>query len=274
MVKRFFMALLAASILALSPLAAQAQAPASLSDVAKVTLLPGWRTENGTHMAAIRITLADGWKTYWRSPGDAGIPPRFDWQGSDNLAGVTLHWPIPKVFYQNGLRTIGYSGDTVIPIEFTPTGSAQDVISLIGEMELGVCSEICAPMTVSFQADLLPIGTPDKMIRTSLANRPINAAQAGVGSVTCSIEPISDGLRINASIELPKQGPDEVVVIELPDQSIWIAEATSTRDGRFLNAMTEMVPPNGAPFLLSRSDVRITVLGDQKAVNIQGCSAS
>ncbi len=274
MFKHFFIALLAASILAISPLTAQAQTPAALSDVVKVTLLPGWRTENGTHMAAIRITLADGWKTYWRSPGDAGIAPRFDWQGSDNLAGVTLHWPIPKVFHQNGLRSIGYSGDTVIPIEFTPTGSAQDVISLIGKMELGVCADICAPMTVSFQADLLPSGAPDKTIRASLANRPVNAAQAGVGNVTCSIEPISDGLRLNASVEIPKQGPDEVVVIELPDQSIWIAEATSTRDGPVLNTMTEMVPPNGAPFQLSRSDVRITVLGDHKAVNIQGCSAS
>jgi len=62
-----------------------AQSFLSLDDVAKVTVLPGWRTATGNHMAAIRIELAEGWTTYWRSAGESGIPPRFDWSGSGNL---------------------------------------------------------------------------------------------------------------------------------------------------------------------------------------------
>ena len=50
--------------------------------VADVSILPGWRTAAGTHMTALRVKLAPGWKTYWRAPGDAGIPPRFDWTGT------------------------------------------------------------------------------------------------------------------------------------------------------------------------------------------------
>jgi len=61
--------------------------------------------------------LAPGWKTYWRAPGDGGIPPRFDWQGSENLGGAEFHWPVPQVFHENGLRSMGYYDSVVIPVE-------------------------------------------------------------------------------------------------------------------------------------------------------------
>ena len=60
---------------------------------AHADLLTGWRLEDGRHAAAIRIRLDPGWKTYWRAPGDGGIPPSFDWQGARNLAGWSVHWP-------------------------------------------------------------------------------------------------------------------------------------------------------------------------------------
>ena len=72
---------LLASLAALGPGHATTQ-----DDVLQATLLPGWQTASGSHMAAVDLTLAPGWKTYWRSPGDAGIPPRFDWSGSKNVA--------------------------------------------------------------------------------------------------------------------------------------------------------------------------------------------
>jgi hypothetical protein len=113
---------------------------------------------------------------------------------------------------------------------------------------------------------------PDPDIRASLKNRPATAKEAGVGAVTCSVEPISDGLRLTADIEMPSIGPKEVAVVELPDQSIWIAQAVSERNGSHLTAVAEMVPPNATPFLLNRSDVRFTIIGDRGAVDIQGCS--
>lgn len=272
--KRPVPALIAAVFFALPPAVGWAQSDFSLSDIADIALVPGWRTKNGTHMAAVRITLAEGWKTYWRSPGEAGIPPQFDWGGSQNLNSVKMHWPTPQVFDLNGLRTIGYKGTTIIPIELTPKDTNVGVISLSGTMEFGVCEEICVPVSVSFKADLPSEGQPDPAIKSSLAKRPIPASQAGVGQVTCDIEPISDGLRLKAKIELPVQGTNEIVVVELPDKSIWIAETTSTRNGQELSATTEMVPPNGAPFLLNRSELRFTVLADGAGVDIKGCSAS
>ena len=68
----------------------------------------GWQMQNGHHMAGLSLQLAPDWKTYWRAPGEAGIPPLFDWSGSTNVQSVRVHWPSPVVFHLNGMQTIGY----------------------------------------------------------------------------------------------------------------------------------------------------------------------
>ena len=243
----------------------------SADDVADFEILQGWRTESGTYMTALRIQLEPGWKTYWRAPGQAGIPPRFDWEGSKNLSAVQFHWPAPKIYVQNGLRTIGYKGELVLPIELTPKQRGQD-IALRAQIELGVCQDICIPVNVRVSADLAGAGASNPRIRAAIAARPATAREAGLRKIACAVEPISDGLRLTASIDLPSQGRDEIAVFELPDQTIWVAEAETSRQGRTLTAMTEMVPPTNGPFMLNRSEVRITVLGAGGAVDINGCS--
>lgn len=273
MAKKYFQYLLICAVLTASPTLAVSQGTTSIDDVAKVSILPGWQTDTGRHMAAIRIQLQPGWKTYWRAPGESGIPPRFAWEGSSNLKSVRFMWPTPKVFYQNGIRAIGYSDEVVIPMELTASDPSEDEIGLRGKMELGICKDVCIPVTVSFSAELDASTSPDPSIKASLRDRPATAKEAGVGKVTCEIEPIADGLRLTARIEVPKMGPKEVTVVELPDQTIWISQATTERQGSHIVTVAEMVPPNAAPFMLSRSDVRFTVLGDRGAVNIQGCTA-
>ncbi len=273
MFKNTLIPLVTGAILALTPSAGIAQNFLSLDDIANVTMLPGWRTETGTHMAAIRIELAPGWKTYWRSAGAGGIAPRLDWSGSENLENVDVHWPIPTVFDPDAARSYGYTGTVVVPIELTPGHAVDGTISVRGQMDIGVCELVCIPMSVILEAELPNSGQRDPAIKASLANRPVAAETAGLRSAKCSVEPISDGLRISAELNLPDQGGDEVVVIELPDQSIWIAETQSVRKGRYLKAVTDLVPANAAPFLLTRSDIRMTVFGSNGTVNIQGCTA-
>ena len=72
---------------------------------AAVGTLDGWRQPDGSRLAAVEIRLAPGWHTYWRVPGDAGIPPSFDWSGSSNLASVAYEWPRPEIFDSFGMRT-------------------------------------------------------------------------------------------------------------------------------------------------------------------------
>jgi len=273
MIIRNLLGFFTAVLLAIPPATASAQSTVSLSDVAEVALLPGWRTERGTHMAALQVSLAPGWKTYWRSPGDAGIPPAFDWQGSRNLTSVGFHWPTPKIFELNGMLTLAYEGTVIIPIEITPRQGSGGVIGLRGRMDFGVCEEICIPMSVRIQADLLNGGQPDPQIQRALAAQPKPARVAGIGSVTCKISAISDGLQLTATIVLDHQGGTEITVVELADQSIWISEATTKRQGRRISSVVEMVPPNGKPFALARSELRFTVIGGSGAVDIRGCNA-
>ncbi len=272
MIKRLKIALVAAFTV-LSGSNAWAQNIVSLADIAQVTVLPGWRTEQGTHMAAIRIDLADGWKTYWRAPGEAGIPPSFDWAGSKNLAAVKLHWPTPKIFYTNGYRSIGYKGVTVIPIELTPKRPGGQAIKLRGQMQLGVCEDVCIPMDAQLKADLTGPGTHDPSIRASLTHQPQDAASAGGGKAICTIEPIADGLRVSIKTALPRQGGDEVAIIEVADPSVWVAAPETRRKGNMLLASTDLVAPSGTPFALSRSDIRMTVFGAKNAVEFLGCTA-
>jgi len=270
MLKKLASAALAALIIA-SP-ATAGSGGFSPKDVANIEILPGWRTETGTYMTALRVTLAPGWKTYWRAPGDAGIPPRFDWEGSRNLSAVRFHWPAPSVFESNGMRTVGYKNELILPIELTPRTQGKD-IALRAEVELGVCEDICVPMQVKVSADLKGAGASDARIKGAMAARPSTGKEAGLRGVKCGVEPISDGLRLTAHVDMPSLGRDEIAVFELTDQTIWVSEASVARSGRTLTATSDMVPPNSAPFLLDRSKVRITVIGASgQAVDIMGCS--
>src|SRR6056297_1475100 len=130
------------------------------ADLVEARILTGWRDADGRHVAALHLELQDGWKTYWRAPGDAGIPPRFDWSGSGNLARVALHWPAPKVFDSYGLRTVGYDGALVLPMELTPRRPGAP-ITLNARMELGICETICVPAELHLEANLAGPGRSD-----------------------------------------------------------------------------------------------------------------
>lgn len=262
----------------LSALALLATTSAPLGAQTNVTpatgeILPGWVRSDGTRMAAIKITLAPGWKTYWRAPGDAGIPPQFDWSGSANLRGnVGIIWPTPKVQKQNGMRTIGYSDQVVLPITLAPRRSGKPV-KLRATLDIGVCKDICVPYQLKLKATLDGASTtPTPAIASALAARPYGAAEAGVTSATCALRPNADGLEIETRITFPAMGGQEVVVIEPGQPGIWMSETDTTRRGNVLTATGDLVPYDNKPLVIDRSNVVITVLGKNQAVEIKGCT--
>lgn len=252
------------------PGVAQAQQPPSIDSIVQPQLLPGWRTDTGTHMAAVHIRLADGWKTYWRNPGEAGIAPQFDWTGSRNVASVRLHWPRPMVFYSSGMRSIGFADQLVLPVEVN-LRDPQAPARLSLRMDLGVCDDICIPLSLDLATDLAARGAQDPAIVAALHSAPAPAASAGLRSASCRVEPIDDGLRVTARLEMPSLGGAEFVVFELPGSDVWISAAHSERNGGSLTARADFVDRSGAPFALSRQDLRITVLGTSRAADIRGC---
>ncbi|WP_113912394.1 protein-disulfide reductase DsbD domain-containing protein [Roseovarius dicentrarchi] len=237
-------------------------------------LLPGWRMADGTHMAAVELRLAPGWKTYWRAPGDLGIPPRFDWRGSGNLAGVDIRWPTPRRIQQGDDITIGYHDILVLPLHVMAKDPRKD-IDLTGTVDLGVCRDVCMPLTLSLSANL-PNGAAqrDGRIAAALTDRPLTASEAGASAVSCTISPGKDGqLTLRAEMTLPPVGGSESAVIEAGDPNLWIAEPALTRQGNTLIAQTRVAHVGGRAFALDRSELRLTIVGAQQAVDIQGCPA-
>lgn len=261
------MRLLLALLLASGPV--WAEAPPRPEDLARLEVLPGWRAGEGRHIAGLRITLAPGWKTYWRAPGAAGLAPLLDLGGSEGVEGVEVRWPVPEVFDFAGMRSIGYHDAVTIPLDLAVGGGRA---RLEGAIEIGVCDDVCVPVRLPFAADLPEPGRRDPLIAAALVDRPLTAEEAGA-SATCAVAPSGEGLGITVRVAVEPQGAREVVVVETADAGLWVSEAEARREGGALVATAEALARDGGPAALDRSALRITVLGEGRAVEMFGCGA-
>lgn len=240
-------------------------------NLVNIDVLDGGETRNGTVMGALRVTLSDGWKTYWRTPGDAGIPPTFSWKGSQNVADVQITWPAPEVFLTSGLRTLGYHNQMVLPVEITPARPGKPV-RLKGRLGIGICKDVCVPSELKFDHRMDRDAKRNPTIAAALASRPYSAREGGVRSATCTLSPTQYGMKIVARIAMPSAGGTEVAVIEPGSPYLQASDTTAKRQGNTLVAESEFYSLNDGLISVDRSAVRITVLGESHAVDIQGCS--
>ena len=271
MLKQVFLLATACAGLALgAPDAARAQ---SIEGAVRADILPGWRDGDGNHVAALRLQLALGWKTYWRAPGEAGIPPQFSWRRSRNLDSVDVVWPTPIVFSTNGLRSIGYKDEVILPLRLTASEPGAP-IRLLGAVDIGICSDVCVPHSLTIDTTLPSDATRrDPRIAAAMADRPYSAREAGVTSVACRISADPDGIRLRADVRMPSSGGREVAVVEASNPEVWAAETTSRRKGGTLTTETLLLHAEGRAFALDRSGLRLTILGKNHSVDIQGCPA-
>lgn len=261
----------AATLAALAAFAmpAAAQSPRDMVDI---RVLSGWQMPDGTHVAALEFSLAEGWKTYWRAPGDAGIPPRIDWAGSGNLDAAEIIWPTPQQTETSGMRTIGYAGDLVLPVRLTPR-RADRAIALEARLEIGVCKDVCMPVEITVGADL-PAGVNDRdpKIAAALADTPYTADEAGVGRVACTLSPLDGGgLRLVAEVDMKPMGGQELIVVEVESPELWFAQSETERQGDRLRAVTQVHHVEGGGVMIDRSELRLTVLSTGGAAEIEGC---
>jgi len=250
---------------AAAPISAQ-EAPAPLPPgLLGAQILPGWRSEDGQRIAAVQIDLAPGWKTYWRVPGDAGVPPVLRFDASQNLAHLRVGWPAPEVFEVNGMQTVGYHDRLILPLEIEPADPAQPV-ALVADLDLGICHEVCVPVQLSLSASLEGKGAADPQIAAAIAAEP----KPSPGLAQCTTEPIRDGVRVKAEISVP-EAAGQVALFELRSTPMWVSEPQSARAGDILQASAEFVPEDGRPFALDQTDLRITVVSEAGAIEIDGC---
>lgn len=147
---------------------------------------PAFSPEDSTLLLAWEVVLKKGWKTYWRSPGEAGVPPMFSWEGSVNLAAAELRYPLPRRFELFDFQTFGYGGRLLMPILIRPRVKGAPV-TVRASVKYLICETVCIPLDASFELDLpaaegevLP--TPFALdIHESLAAVPTEQAAPGSG---------------------------------------------------------------------------------------------
>jgi DsbC/DsbD-like thiol-disulfide interchange protein len=120
---------------------------------AGMRLVAGSRASDATLRAGIEIKLVPGWKTYWRYPGDSGVPPRFDFADSQNVKTVTIDWPAPHRFSDDSGITIGYKLDVIFPLHVVPQDTTKPV-RLRLKADYAICEKICIPAEGSAELTL------------------------------------------------------------------------------------------------------------------------
>lgn len=109
--------------------------------------------------AGVEIRMNDGWKTYWKYPGDAGgVPPVFDWSGSTNLKSAEVLYPAPHRMTDQSGDSIGYKNAVVFPVAVEPRVPGEPV-ELKVKIDYGVCREICVPAESSLSLTIPPGST-------------------------------------------------------------------------------------------------------------------
>jgi DsbC/DsbD-like thiol-disulfide interchange protein len=245
------------------------------SPAVTVSLIDGWRTADGGRVAAVVVELPPGWHTYWRVPGEAGIPPRFDWSASSNLASVAYEWPRPEVFDRFGLLSFGYDDELVLPVRLAPEVPAA-VMDVALTVEIGVCGEICVPIEAQVTAALEGDGSAGDRARieAALAERAVAPAEAGVARVTCGLVSGTDGLELAAQVTFaaaPAKPPQ--AVLEAGQPNLWVGATASVLEGATLVASAPVEAAGGGGPMLERRAFRLTLIESARAVDIRGCDA-
>lgn len=243
--------------------------------VVSARLLPGW-TDGDTRVTALHVVLERGWKTYWRSPGEAGVPPEFDFSATDHLSRVDYHWPRPEVFESAGVRTLGFHDEMVLPITLYGQDGVAPTTPKV-DVALGVCLDVCVPVQLSLIAPPAGQKGDNPLILAALDK----VARPALRPLSCRMTDLADGVAVEAI--LPTQDMPEAAdsahdpariepVFEAEDPAIWVSEPEMTQTGDQTRIRAEFVAPSGAPFALDPSTVRLTFVTPDAAISYEGCA--
>ena len=218
----------------------------------------------------LHFKMKPGWKIYWRSPGDAGFPPRPSWKGSQNLSNIKVDWPAPTRFTVLGLETLGYKKEVVLPLTVRPfeTGKAVNIKATVPYL---TCEEICVP----YEAKLtlaLPAGSESSSAEGYLINKYVSVVPKKVTGTAGKISSVSvvgpagkQTLQVAAAVS---GKPD--LLIEGPRGFRFSKAKLGARDDDGKAVFAALVSPPirsvkaGKPLDLAGKDIVLTLLGDAK----------
>ena len=184
--------------------ASSGQSPWSGQGKSKVRLVSGLVEQQGepARFAGVQLRMEQGWKTYWRNPGDSGVPPSFDWSGSKNVKSIDVFYPVPHRFADANGTAIGYEDEVVFPVKVTPE-QANKPVQLALTFDYGICKDLCIPNSADLTA-VLPadLGKGDgRLIGQAVKRVPAPAGPdtlPRLGAVTAHLEGDEPTLEVEA----------------------------------------------------------------------------
>jgi len=257
------------TVLALRAAAADAVSPWDGDARTAARLIAG--PAQGALRAGIEIRLKDGWHTYWRYPGDAGVPPQFDFAGSQNLGAVAVRWPAPRRLPEAGLVAIGYDRDVILPLEVTAHNPALPV-TLRLKLNYAICEKLCVPAEAKVELALAAGGVAQDPALTAAQARVPGKRALGEGA----------GLAVRAvRREAGPERPRLVIDVAVPEGSAvdLFAEGPTDQWAPPLPVATAGAPPGLQRFVLDLDGappgesyegaaVTLTAVSDREAIEV------
>jgi DsbC/DsbD-like thiol-disulfide interchange protein len=205
--------------------------------------------------AGVEIRLAPGWKTYWRYPGDSGIPPRFDFSGSQNVKSVTVRWPVPQRLTDESGTAIGYKHGVLFPLDIVPDDASRPV-TLHLKLDYAVCEKICVPADAKAELTLGGASAFIARIAASDATVPRAVPLAGDGALSIRAARRDGGKVVvevaapaGANVDLFAEGPTPDWALPVPTR---ISETAGVQRFAFdLDGLPPGTKPDGATLTLT-----------------------
>lgn len=265
-------ALIAGGIVAISGATARAtdESPWNEDVRSAIRLISGTNKNGDAHLrAGVEIKMQPGWKTYWRYPGDSGVPPHFDFSGSENLKAATVLYPAPHLFTDETGQTLGYKDSVIFPLVVSPLEPGKPV-QLRLKIDYAVCEKLCVPAEGHAE---LTLSASDSALDSALAAaearvpKQVTAAQLGltVRRVPDEKKPlvaVDMGSPNGSPIELFAEGPTPQWALPIPKRS-QVAPAGRAQFDFELDGMPPGVDPKG------QIDLTFTVVTGERAVEVK-----
>jgi DsbC/DsbD-like thiol-disulfide interchange protein len=270
----------AASVIVIALLSPPASGAARAADAApwdgdaraSVRLIAGGppQARNAPLRAGVEVKLAPGWKTYWRYPGDSGVPPRFDFAGSHNVKSVTIGWPAPHRFTDESGSSIGYKAEVIFPLRIVPQDPARPV-RLHLNLDYAVCEKLCVP--AEGRAELALDGAASRFADALAAAEATVPKPARIGDAAPlavrSVRREADGPHPHIVVDVvaPPGPVDLFAEGPTPEWALPLPEPTqSAKDGsrRFVFAL-DGLPPGASPH---GAALKLTLVAGANAVEV------
>ena len=245
--------------------AADASAWSEIKEAAVRLIAGSAKPDAATLRAGVEIKLAPGWHTYWRYPGDSGVPPRVAFSGSQNLRSAKLHFPAPHLYTDETGNTLGYMDDVIFPVTVTPQQVGKPV-TLHMKIDYAVCNKLCVP--AEGQADLTLDGgdsAQDAALKAAEARVPTPVPPAALG---LSLRRANDAAKPLIAVDLKAPAGVPVQVFVEGPTAEWALPVPRPALGapaghRHFSFMLDGLPPGVSP--KGPFDLTVTVVEGDKA---------